>query len=455
MINQQELVALFKPLTDPIEEAVIITDASGLVLSFNSAVPRLFDLPEPEKSIALNDLGGFNLRAALMRESLQRDEASNDVDLFRHHCEMSLEFDYQVTISQVPVWLRISTAVLNLPDIEERLRVIILRDITAEKRLYATMSAKQSCSVATEDPEMLRLIERIHQVAPTDASVLLQGESGTGKTELARLIYSLSTRCKKPFVEVNCGAIPETLIETELFGHVKGAFTGAVEQRDGRFKAADGGTLFLDEIGELPRVLQPKLLRVMQDGYFEPVGSDKTQKVNVRVIAASNRNLHQMVDNGEFRADLFYRIAVVPLHVPPLRDRPGDIPLLIKVILTRLGVRGYTTDVRISTPAMRALMNYPWPGNVRELANAIEHAVICARNNIIGREDLPYVMQEYCAARSASRRANEETPSKSNSGRSEIEDVLQQAQGNKTLAAQILGIDRSTLWRRMQRLGME
>ncbi|MCB1753749.1 MAG: sigma-54 factor interaction domain-containing protein, partial [Gammaproteobacteria bacterium] len=214
---------------------------------------------------------------------------------------------------------------------------------------------KDACGVATEDPDMLRLIHRLTTVAASEASVLLQGESGTGKTELARLVHRRSQRCNKPFVEINCGAIPSTLIETELFGHVKGAFTGAVKDREGRFKAADGGTLFLDEIGELPRELQPKLLRVLQDGEYEPVGSDRTLKVDVRLVCASNRDLHDLVDNGLFRADLYYRIAVVPLQVPPLRERPGDISLLTKVIHKRLVMRNYPAETTFSDDAMRAI----------------------------------------------------------------------------------------------------
>ena len=190
-----------------------------------------------------------------------------------------MEFDEEVRVNGESRWLRINYCPLNLPDQPHVLRMIVMRDVTVEKRLFAFMADKDACGVATEDPDMLRLIHRLTTVAASEASVLLQGESGTGKTELARLVHRRSQRCNKPFVEINCGAIPSTLIETELFGHVKGAFTGAVKDREGRFKAADGGTLFLDEIGELPRELQPKLLRVLQDGEYEPVGSDRTLKI--------------------------------------------------------------------------------------------------------------------------------------------------------------------------------
>ncbi len=231
---------------------------------------------------------------------------------------------------------------------------------------------------------------------------------------------------------------------------MKGAFTGAVNTRAGRFKAADGGTLFLDEISDLPRDLQPKLLRVLQDGVYEPVGADKSVKVDVRLVCASNRDLADMVDQGSFRADLYYRLAVVPLRVPPLRERPGDIPLLMEVIVQRLALRGYPAGVRFAAEATRAFMNYPWPGNVRELANAVEHSVICASAGVVTAEALPDSIREYCSARQ--RASQEETPS--DAERLDIEDALRKSNNNKTLAAQILGVDRTTLWRRMRRLGM-
>jgi transcriptional regulator with GAF, ATPase, and Fis domain len=303
----------------------------------------------------------------------------------------------------------------------------------------------------TEDPDMLRVIERLSVVAGADASVLLQGESGTGKTELARLLHKHGKRSGQAFVEVNCGAIPATLIESELFGHVRGAFTGAVKDRPGRFKAADGGTLFLDEIAELPYDLQPKLLRVLQDGEYEPVGSDRTVTVDVRVVSASNQDLRERVDDGVFRADLYYRLAVVPIEVPPLRERPGDIQLLIKVLMQRLALRGYSSSVSVTPEAIRSLMNYPWPGNVRELANAVEHSVICAQQGRITRDSLPDTIRNYCQARMRPK-TTEDAPQMDE--RERIQRALHKADGNKTLAAQILGIDRSTLWRRMQRLGM-
>jgi PAS domain S-box-containing protein len=446
MINQRGLLDLLQPLLEPIQEGVIVTNRHGHVLIHNQAVRRLFGLADESAPLVLSRLGQYNLRAALIRAGLR--EADGDGD----HCEAKVQFDAEIRAEGAPRWLRIDSSLISLPGQGPQLRMIVLRDITAERRLSAVMQESDSLDFVARDPDMLRLVERLDLVAGSDAAVLLQGESGTGKTELARRLHHRSQRADKPFVEVNCGSIPASLIETELFGHVKGAFTGAYKDRVGRFKAADGGTLFLDEIGELPRELQPKLLRVLQDGGYEAVGSDRTVQANVRVVSASNRDLRDLVDRGEFRADLYYRIAVVKLQVPPLRDRPGDIPSLLESILKRLEMRGYPGAPTISREAFSSYMNYPWPGNVRELANAVEHSLICAVDGQITPESLPDCMRDYCAAR---RRPEPPMAQPDLVERTRITEALRQASGNKTLAAQILGIDRSTLWRWMQRLQMD
>jgi formate hydrogenlyase transcriptional activator len=240
-------------------------------------------------------------------------------------------------------------------------------------------------------PELLKLLDRVESAAPTDANVLIIGETGSGKELIARAIHSRSTRRNSPLVKVNCGAIPSGLVESELFGHVKGAFTSASERRIGRFELANNGTLFLDEVGELPLETQVKLLRVLQEQEFEPVGSNRTIKVNVRIIAATNRDLNKAVQSGGFRSDLYYRLNVIPLHVPALRDRRSDIPRMVVAFLQQSATRMGKPVQSVSRETMRLLIDYSWPGNIRELQNVIERGVVLSKGPILklGADLLP------------------------------------------------------------------
>ena len=231
------------------------------------------------------------------------------------------------------------------------------------------------------------LIEVVKKVAETDSTVLITGESGTGKSLIAKAIHFLSNRKNSPFVTINCAAIPETLLEAELFGYEKGAFTGAHSSRKGKFELADGGTIFLDEIGDMPLALQAKILRVLQDREIEPLGSEKVVKVDVRIIAATNRDLYELVKEGKFREDLFYRLSVIPIHVPPLRERRDDIPLLVEHFL-RVYNGKYGKNLRVSPDAMEVFIEYDWPGNIRELENTIERLVVM-NDRVVKATDLP------------------------------------------------------------------
>lgn len=238
-------------------------------------------------------------------------------------------------------------------------------------------------------PELLKLLDRVESAAPTNANVLIIGETGSGKELIARAIHNRSARRNSALVKVNCGAIPSGLVESELFGHVKGAFTSASERRTGRFELANHGTLFLDEVGELPLETQVKLLRVLQEQEFEPVGSNHTIKVNVRIIAATNRDLDKAVQSGRFRSDLYYRLNVIPLHVPSLRERRSDIPLLVMSFLRQFAARMGKPVPFVSPETMRLLVEYPWPGNIRELQNVIERGVVLSRGSaLVLAEDL-------------------------------------------------------------------
>ncbi len=237
--------------------------------------------------------------------------------------------------------------------------------------------------VIGNSPALESVLEQVERVAPTDSTVLIQGETGTGKELIAHAIHNLSTRCGRPFVRLNCAAIPLDLLESELFGHEKGAFTGAITQKVGRFELADKGTLFLDEVGDIPPALQPKLLRVLQEQEFERLGSARTHHVDVRLVAATNRNLMEMANRGEFRSDLYYRLNVFPIVLPPLRDRREDIPALVAHFVEIYGRRMSREIEHIPPTTMSALTSYQWPGNIRELQNLIERAVILSDGGVL------------------------------------------------------------------------
>jgi two-component system response regulator HydG len=297
---------------------------------------------------------------------------------------------------------------------------------------------------------MRQLSELIDKLADSKASVLVTGESGTGKELVARTIHARGVRRTRPFVPVNCAAIPATLMESELFGHERGAFTGASRPRAGLAAEAAGGTLFLDEIGDLPLELQPKLLRLLQEGELRPVGSSSVRHVDVRVIAATNINLSKRVTDGEFREDLFYRLSVVPVHIPPLRERRGDIPLLAQRLLDKIRARTpRVAHVELTGEAMEALLRYDWPGNVRELGNALERAATLCSGNRVAADDLAFLQSG--SGVSASANASDVLMSLREVERRHIERVLRHVEGSKVRAAAILGVDPSTLYRRMKK----
>ena len=295
--------------------------------------------------------------------------------------------------------------------------------------------------------DVLRLAE---VVAPTDSTVLLGGESGTGKEVLARYIHDASLRADGPFLSINCGALPETLLESELFGHVKGSFTGAVRDKQGLFAAARGGTFFLDEVGEMPPSLQVKLLRVLQQREVIPVGATEALPVDVRIIAATNRELEEEVRRGNFRSDLYYRLNVLAMDLPPLRDRRDDLLLLIDHFLTEMASDRGTEVKALSAEALDAVMVYEWPGNVRELQNALEHATVLTKGSLIEPQHLPERITRQKKEPLVAERA-QANPQLDLIERAYIMFVLQAEGGNKTRAAEALGIDPSTLYRKLSR----
>jgi two-component system response regulator HydG len=280
--------------------------------------------------------------------------------------------------------------------------------------------------------------------------VLIQGESGTGKEVVARYIHNLSGRVDAPFLSINCGALPENLLESELFGHVKGSFTGAVRDKQGLFAAARGGTFFMDEVGEMPPSLQIKLLRVLQEREVIPVGATEAIPVDVRIIAATNRDVEEEVRRGNFRSDLFYRLNVIALELPPLRERKEDVLLLMEAFLQDLATERAGAPKALSSEAMDAVMVYDWPGNVRELQNALEHAVVMSRSDLIDAASLPERITRRKKEPLVADRA-QPNPALDVIERAYIMWVLQAEGGNKTRAAEVLGIDPSTLYRKLSR----
>jgi transcriptional regulator with GAF, ATPase, and Fis domain len=300
-----------------------------------------------------------------------------------------------------------------------------------------------------KDSQMQVIYKLIEDVAPTDATVLIQGESGTGKELVARAIHSNSLRKEKPFIVINCSAYPTTLLESELFGHEKGAFTGAIRQKSGRFEQANGGTVFLDEIGEISPAAQIKLLRVLQSQKFERLGGEQTLKINTRILAATNRDLQSAVKKGDFREDLFYRLNVIPIQIPPLRNRRNDIPRLSRHFLNIFTEEQKKSIQRFRSECMRLLLNYNWPGNVRELENSIEHATVIAKGKYVEVSDLPPAIQQ--ANSKLSKKTNGPKRSIMENEKTLLNEVLGECNWNKKVTAAKLGISRSTLYEKLKK----
>ena len=306
--------------------------------------------------------------------------------------------------------------------------------------------------LVAHSPAMHGVLDLVERVAPTDATLLIRGESGTGKEVIAKAVHHASSRAARPFVAVNCGAVPETLLESELFGFTRGAFTGAVASKLGLFEEAHGGTLLLDEIAEMPAALQVKLLRVLQSGEIRRLGATQVATIDVRVIAATNRDLAVMIADGSFREDLYYRLNVIEVVLPPLRERREDIPALAEHFMARAAGK-LGRDVRLSADAVERLLRYPWPGNVRELENAIERAAILARGDAVTPEDLPPHVAAGLSLGPSPALPRQATLAELE--RDHILTTLERFGRNHSAAAEALGIGRTTLWRKLKEYGLE
>jgi transcriptional regulator with PAS, ATPase and Fis domain len=322
----------------------------------------------------------------------------------------------------------------------ERFAIVLIESTDELRGLRSGDVDGATFGMVGRDPSMLELYYVIREVGPLDVPVLIQGESGTGKELVARALHRISPRAERLLVPVNCGALPDGLLESELFGHVRGAFTGAHRDKQGRFELADGGTIFLDEIGELSSAMQVKFLRVLQGGSFEPVGGERTISVDTRVLCATNRDLEADVADGRFRTDLYYRLCVVPITVPPLRERSADIPRLAEHFLAQFLAEHPALHTKLSDEALETLSAHRWPGNVRELENAIQYAAIRARGDVIECRHLPPNLDHRCARTVVGRPAL-------TLDRDSVRQALSECDGNRGEAANLLGVSRTTLWR--------
>jgi DNA-binding NtrC family response regulator len=346
------------------------------------------------------------------------------------------------------------------------------RSMHREVELGTSPSTRKADAILGQSPSMQELFKMIGRVAPTDATVLIRGESGTGKELVARAIYQHSRRNQSPLVVVNCAALPEALLESEFFGHERGAFTGAVARRIGRFEQARGGTIFLDEIGEMSLHTQAKLLRVVQHREFEPLGSNETIKADVRILAATNRNLEAAIAEGRFREDLFHRLSVVTLHLAPLRERWNDVGLLVDYFLQRYAAELGKGSLSITADAKDLLATYHWPGNVRELENCLQRLAIVCQGRAIEANDVKQAIQASLQAEAGEQKLQSQIQglvsryldsfSAQQSRTLLVEQVelqllkeaLKRAQGNQTLAAKLVGLPRSTFYARLQKFGL-
>lgn len=350
---------------------------------------------------------------------------------------------------------------LTKPIVDDELRLAIDRALQQQslmsenERLRLQLEQKYSLeNIISHDYKMAKIFDLVEAVADSTTTILMAGPSGTGKSMLARAIHHRSSRCNKPFVEVSCGTLPETLLESELFGHVKGAFTGAVSNKEGKFLAADGGTIFLDEVANASPAFQVKLLRVLEERQFEPVGSNKTKTVDTRILTASNKNLNEQVKQGSFREDLYYRINVVTIELPPLRERVGDVRLLARHFLRIYCAQHDKQKFGITDEALEYLERYSWPGNVRELENVIERAVLLSKDRHISPEDLPNSIKEDLSWQQKEYKPINLKAALAEPEKNLIRKALEANHWNRQETAKALQINRTTLFKKMKQYGL-
>jgi PAS domain S-box-containing protein len=430
-----------KIILDSITEGVFTISNDQVITSFNQAAERITGFPREE---------------AVGRKCFEVFQA----DICQDSCALARTIQTGKNVVDLPVnildargrVIPISVTTAVLKDSRGRMMggVETFRDLSAIEALKKEITRKYTLSdIISKSDKLQNIFNMLPDIAQSDSTVLIQGPSGSGKELLAKAIHNLSPRREKPFVAINCSALPETLLESELFGYVRGAFTDAKKDKPGKLAQADSGTLFLDEIGDLPLAVQAKLLRVLQEKTYDPLGSNISKPVKARIISATNKDLKDLVRGGAFRDDLYYRLKVIPINLPALRERREDIPLLIGHFLTKFNLRTGKKISQISPKAMQILMGYDYPGNIRELENIIEHAFVLCHGTTIQLAHLPPELHKEA-------REGRESPSLPESHlkgleREFIQKTLEKHHGHRTLAAKELGIHPSTLWRKLKR----
>lgn len=434
----------FALIFDTIPQGIFTINEEGLITSFNRAAEEIMGYAEEE------------VLGRPCREVFRADMCERHCPLKRSIATGEKTEAWEVTVTtrsgrSLPI--AISTAALVNGEGRVIGGVEMFRDISTEeelkKKLYSSYGLED---IVTKSPAMRPVLEMIPLVAKSQSTVLIEGESGTGKELVARAIHNLGPRRDKPFVAINCAALPESLLESELFGYKRGAFTDAKKDKPGRFALAEKGTLFLDEVADLSLPIQAKLLRVLQEKTYEPLGATQPVKADVRVIAATNKKLAREVQKKRFRQDLFFRLNVVTLSIPPLSERREDIPILVQHFIKRFNALQGRRIARCSERVMAALLSHPFPGNVRELENAIEHAFVVCAGDTIQLEDLP--PQILSEVRDGSKPQAVSLKPLEEAEAEVIRAILARHQGNRQLTAAAMGVSRNTLWRKMRRYGL-
>jgi len=448
-MEDKTLSRYWETVVDIIHDGVMMVDPGGIIVSVNrafiemtgydreellgsncsilkcSSCERIYDSTNRHWCLLFRDSTVSMRKCHLTRKDGSLVHAMKNASVLRD--------ERGVTIGAVETWADVTELMEKESQIEA-----FRHDLQAEDTFYG---------MAGTSTIMHHTFDLLANVAASDAPAFIFGESGTGKELAAKAIHLHSDRKNQPYIQVNCAALNESVLESELFGHVKGAFTGAYQNRQGRFEAANGGDIFLDEIGELPHLIQVKLLRVLEEKVIERVGDNRPIPVDVRIITATNRNLRELVDKGVFRSDLYYRINVLPIELPPLRKRPEDIPLLAENFFRHQQLKSNKPILGISPEAMRALVRYPWPGNIRELRSAFAYAFVTCTDGYIEPRHLPPDLTQVIAPLPATFPADEQK-------KQELLQALAQARGNKSMAAKILGVSRVTVWNRLHRYGL-